>query len=336
MPTIEDPLTGEMRNATEKPPWLIQLEESGAYVEIQIEPFKSALNDNAGLNVTVDGETKEVLGEKQSLSAIGRAALEGEMEKRASLHRYRESEGDPLPKILKIPLAVAYHLRAELPKAKPSGAEESVSSERGGDVKADASPQASDEAGNDTVKDEKKAGGLNEPPTASSFMQMLHSYSKPLFLFSNGSGNSAATRSGDGADSTSRTGNESPPGSKTPTSGDGTGSKDAVDGGKVQSSTLMQLTRRNPSQGFGRRSSGSQAERPMYPMPTVIIVAVISFLIGSLLRSLLSPAEFVAEMPSGGEGTGQGGYEWREIKRLVEIKYLVGGWDFVVAVVRRP
>ena len=74
----------------------------------------------------------------------------------------------------------------------------------------------------------------------------------------------------------------------------------------------------------------------MYPMPTVIIVAVISFLIGSLLRSLLSPAEFVAEMPSGGEGTGQGGYEWREIKRLVEIKYLVGGWDFVVAVVRRP
>jgi len=331
MPTIEDPLTGEMRNAPEKPPWLIQLEESGAYVEIEIEPLKSALNDNGGLNVTVDSEAKEVLGEKQSLSAIGRTALEGEMEKRASLHRYRDSEDDPLPKILKTPLAVAYHLRAELPKAKSSGAEESVSSDQGGDVKADAPPQVSDEAGNGTVKDEKKAGGQNEPPTASSFMQMLQSYSKPLFLFSNGSGNSAVTRSGDGADSTSRTGNDSPPGSKTPTLGDGDGSKDAVDGGK-QSSTL---TRRNPSQGFGK-SSGSQAERPMYPMPTVIIVAIISFLIGSLLRSLLSPAEFVAEMPSGGEGTGQGGYEWREIKRLVEIKYLVGGWDFVVAVVRRP
>jgi hypothetical protein len=26
---------------------------------------------------------------------------------------------------------------------------------------------------------------------------------------------------------------------------------------------------------------------------------------------------------------------WREIRRLVEVKYLVGGWDFQVAVVRR-
>jgi hypothetical protein len=73
-------------------------------------------------------------------------------------------------------------------------------------------------------------------------------------------------------------------------------------------------------------------------MSTVIVVALISFLIGSLLRSLLSPAEFVAEIPvtSGADEAAKGGYEWREIKRLVEIKYLVGGWDFVVAVVRRP
>jgi len=159
-------------------------------------------------------------------------------------------------------------------------------------------------------------------------MQLLHSYSKPLLRFSNGSGNSAVTRSGDTPESTSRTGTlDSPDGSVTPKSG----------GSSKEGAKAPTLGRRNPSQGQGYVGVGqsSQAQRPMYPMPTVIIVALISFLIGSLLRSLLSPAEFVAEMPSGGEGAGKGAYEWREIKRLVEIKYLVGGWDFVVAVVRR-
>jgi hypothetical protein len=140
---------------------------------------------------------------------------------------------------------------------------------------------------------------------------------------------------------------DSSDGSQTPKGGDGlgngSGEGEEGGGGKSKSRSLIHLGRRNPrtgigSIGSGRRGglgvAGSQAER-LYPMPTVIIVALISFLIGSLLRSLLSPAEFVGELPSGGEVAGKGVYEWREIKRLVEIKYLVGGWDFVVAVVRR-
>jgi len=69
----------------------------------------------------------------------------------------------------------------------------------------------------------------------------------------------------------------------------------------------------------------------LYPLSTVLIIALISFLFGSLLRSLLTPADFIyvaqdlSELEAG----------WREIKRIVEFKYAVGGWDFLIGVVRR-
>jgi len=67
---------------------------------------------------------------------------------------------------------------------------------------------------------------------------------------------------------------------------------------------------------------------------TVIVIGLISFLIGSLLRSLISPADFIYVVTDLGEvGEIRGG--WREVKRLVEVKYIVGGWDFQIAVVRR-
>lgn len=71
-------------------------------------------------------------------------------------------------------------------------------------------------------------------------------------------------------------------------------------------------------------------------MSTVLVVAVIAFLIGSLLRSLLSPADFiyvVTDLKDAEEANN--GVGWREMRRLVEMKYVVGGWDLQVAVVRR-
>lgn len=70
-----------------------------------------------------------------------------------------------------------------------------------------------------------------------------------------------------------------------------------------------------------------------YPMSTVVFVGLIAFLIGSLLRSLVSPADFVYVVSDVGSQHEAGG--WREIRRLFEIKYLIGGWDFQIAVVRR-
>ncbi len=75
---------------------------------------------------------------------------------------------------------------------------------------------------------------------------------------------------------------------------------------------------------------------PTYPLSTVIIVALIAFLIGSLLRSMLSPADFVYVVGDLQDvQTADVSASWREIRRLLEVKYLFGGWDFQVALVRR-
>lgn len=74
--------------------------------------------------------------------------------------------------------------------------------------------------------------------------------------------------------------------------------------------------------------------RQEYPLRVVILIALIAFLLGSLLRSLLSPSDFIYVVTDVGslEHVESG---WREIRRLIEVKYLVGGWDFQIAVVRR-
>ena len=79
------------------------------------------------------------------------------------------------------------------------------------------------------------------------------------------------------------------------------------------------------------------AQRVTIPLSSVIVIALISFLLGSLLRSLLSPADFVyiardvQDMHEFGDEHGG----WRELRRLMELRYIFGSWDFVVAVVRR-
>jgi hypothetical protein len=81
----------------------------------------------------------------------------------------------------------------------------------------------------------------------------------------------------------------------------------------------------------------SAAQRITIPLSSVIVIALISFLLGSLLRSLLSPADFVyvardaQDMHEAGDEHGG----WRELRRLMELRYILGRWDFVVAVVRR-
>jgi hypothetical protein len=79
------------------------------------------------------------------------------------------------------------------------------------------------------------------------------------------------------------------------------------------------------------------AQRVTVPLSSVIVIALISFLIGSLLRSLLSPADFVYVAKDAQDmhefGDEHGG--WRELRRLMELRYIFGGWDLVVAVVRR-
>jgi hypothetical protein len=84
------------------------------------------------------------------------------------------------------------------------------------------------------------------------------------------------------------------------------------------------------SNGAERAGMGSKR----FTLWGVIVIGLISFLIRSLLRSLISPADFVYVVRDIGE-VGEMTSGWREVRRLVEVKYIVGGWDFQIAVVRR-
>lgn len=84
--------------------------------------------------------------------------------------------------------------------------------------------------------------------------------------------------------------------------------------------------------------SHQQSTTSMYPLSTVIFVAMIAFLFGSLLRSLVSPADFiyvVSDLTEADTSAAAAVNGWREIRRLLEVKHIVGGWDFQIAVVRR-
>ncbi|KAJ7089769.1 hypothetical protein B0H15DRAFT_1022009 [Mycena belliarum] len=71
----------------------------------------------------------------------------------------------------------------------------------------------------------------------------------------------------------------------------------------------------------------------VYPLSTVVIIALVAFLIGSLFRSLLSPADFIYVVRELGEDEEAKG--WREIRRLIEVKYIAWGYDVHIALVRR-
>lgn len=61
-----------MRSAPEKPDWLLQLEQNGGYIEIGILPHNevSSTETSTKLTVTVNGDAKDVLGEKDSITSV--------------------------------------------------------------------------------------------------------------------------------------------------------------------------------------------------------------------------------------------------------------------------
>jgi hypothetical protein len=68
-------------------------------------------------------------------------------------------------------------------------------------------------------------------------------------------------------------------------------------------------------------------------IPAALILGFICFLLGSLVRSLLSPADFViiknvADLTDLDEHG-----NWRRLTRLIELKYLLRGNDLIIGIV---
>ena len=89
----------------------------------------------------------------------------------------------------------------------------------------------------------------------------------------------------------------------------------------------------------------STSKRRTYTLSFVILVALISFLLGSLLRSLLTPADYIIyrNVQPGGQQVERALMQafdpqrkWREAKRLIEVRPLwFSSWDIIVAAVKR-
>lgn len=91
---------------------------------------------------------------------------------------------------------------------------------------------------------------------------------------------------------------------------------------------------------FGQSSHPTDQQK--YSLKFVIIVAIIAFLLGSFLRALLTPADFVLYASHSGKGSTASDVallsalearRWRAARRLFEIK--LPGRDLIVASVRK-
>lgn len=87
--TVEDPLTGELQSAPPKPQWLVDLEENGALVDIDIKPVDGSADGSTGMRVMVDGHNIPIANEKTSLTSLGRdELLDDKISKMSVLSRY--------------------------------------------------------------------------------------------------------------------------------------------------------------------------------------------------------------------------------------------------------
>ncbi|KAG6852904.1 hypothetical protein C0991_008273 [Blastosporella zonata] len=328
--TVQDPLTGEMHSAPPRPQWLVDMREEGAVVWVEVRPRKG-VGVGVGVKgkekgklvmVRVDGKEVDVKGEKESLTSLGREELLDDRVAKMGVLSRIPSESEPLPEELMVPVGIADELLE--PVSTRSTAPDSPLET--GEARASEGPRSDDAA---NAKKEQEAATCvpdtltpHVPHVASSgggLMGFWHGYNNPLAMFTTSVTTTTTTTSEKKDDDNNNTGTTSSNNANSDTTPSAEEGSPKADAGSGEVEVGVEVA------GNGRRQ---------FPLSTVLVVALIAFLIGSLLRSLLSPADFIYFVTDVGDGEeGVGG--WREIRRLLEVKYVLGGWDFQVAVVRR-
>ncbi|KAH7326886.1 hypothetical protein B0J17DRAFT_710152 [Rhizoctonia solani] len=291
IPDVLDPLTGETRRGPDQPEWKQRLTNEHAIVRVSIGP--GTIKDK----IRADGNLVDVLSEKKSIVALGRAALEDDHVGYPLLSRSRVGDGPKTPSSLSWPVVAATHLYSDEPiaKAPPSEPVEKV-------VEEPAPLETSQTEADSTSTPKSPVRPAQSRRPSASLFGFLSAYTNSV--------NKMPSIS-DAEKESKRETQEPPPENQPPE--------------QPPTSTVAPPVE-------ARQVLFDQRHSTM----TLLIVAIIAFLVGSLLRSLISPADFIymGSAKSPNENADEDG--WRQVKRLVEIKYGWWGWDFVVAVVRRP
>ncbi|KAF8836940.1 hypothetical protein BDN67DRAFT_998273 [Paxillus ammoniavirescens] len=329
--TVQDPLTGETRGAPPRPQWFLDLQERGFVVQVEIRPLCGASGsgdasgggarrngNGGGAVVKVGGVVVGVAGEKESLTALGRDELQDDRVSRMLILHRSADDGDAFPDELKVPLARTDHYLLDsdalVPAVEVSEHDPKMTEEDGPKQEDFEKGLTSDALENGTV-----AQTLVPPSGSGGLLGFLNAYPNPLTRWTTSSVKNAEPRRPSAASSRQSS-----------------GTIPKVPGGLIEAETRDTTT---PSTATGTAKgmvtgTATGTATTAYPLSSVLIIALIAFLIGSLLRSLLSPADFIYVVTDAQDAE-EVGTGWREIRRLVEVKYIVGGWDFQIAVVRR-
>ncbi|KAG6811308.1 hypothetical protein H0H92_008065 [Tricholoma furcatifolium] len=337
--TVLDPLTGETRSAPPRPAWLVDM-RGGAVVEVEVRPRKDpgvsvgTVGSVRGLKsketkpkdkVRVDGKEVVVLGEKESLTALGREELLDDRVAKMDVLSRIPSESEPLPQELKLPVGIADDL-LDPTTTSPATRDGTEPIKESNSV-----TERSPDEGSSPSKEQDAASPPSTltprvPQVASpgGLLGFLHAYNNPLitrFTSANANASTSTTTTNDTATDNNSTSTGSTNSDGPPSTAEGvprtkeSGSPKLPGGlGETEAGT----------------TTGTMARGRQFGMSSVLVVALIAFLIGSLLRSLISPADFVYFVSDGKEA--EKGSGWREIRRLFELKSVVGGWDLQVAV----
>ncbi|KAG6909793.1 hypothetical protein DXG01_015286 [Tephrocybe rancida] len=325
--TVQDPLTGETRSAPPRPVWLVDTREGGAVIEVEIRPRTGKVTKAKGkglAQVRVDGNEVDVIGDKESLTSLGREELLDDRVAKMGVLSRIPSESEPLPEELKLPVAIADDL-LDYPSTSsttPDGTQPIV------ETNAVLEPTGEEAPGNASDQEAASVPSTLTPrvphvASGGGLLGFWHTYNNPLAMFTTNTTTTPTTETTEN-NNNAITGTSSTNPDTTPSpAGENKGPKDGTGSPKLPG---------------GLEDVEVAAARPdtrgrQFPLSTVLVVALIAFLIGSLLRSLLSPADFIYFVTDVKEAEEAGG--WREIRRLLEVKYILGGWDFQVAAVRR-
>ncbi|CAE6497280.1 unnamed protein product [Rhizoctonia solani] len=249
--------------------------------------------------IRADGNLVDVLSEKKSIVALGRGALEDDYIGYPLLSRSRVGDGPKIPSSLSWPVVAATHLHSDEPTVKllPSEPVEQI-------VEEPAPLEVSQTEAVSTLAPKSPSRPAQSRRPSASLFGFLSAYTNQV---------NKMTSISDAETESKRESQVPPPTNQTP----------------EQQSVSTAIA---PTQAQQLLFDQRQRHSTM----TLLIVAIIAFLVGSLLRSLISPADFIYMGSANSPNEHADADGWRQVKRLVEIKYGWWGWDFVVAVVRRP
>ncbi|WWC87689.1 uncharacterized protein L201_002581 [Kwoniella dendrophila CBS 6074] len=327
---ISDPLSGIAAAPTPRPRWLLDLINDGAVIQLTLKTHRSPqITELDGGQTMKKGYfygSNEIIVEDEKRSKHFGLRDNNNKQNLPQLVNRSTQNSTSLDK----PLAVAReYMKDELKKGDEIG--ENV--EGAGTIDGTTTPLEEESNSTSEIKPPQPI----EPSSATTIQESTSRYSYNFWKYSRlprFTSNSAPATAEHSPIKSNLPKLPDPPKPPTPSL-----STSSLINNSNDSSSTSGITRPHEATQKGLISKNEILRKPVVSLPGLIIACIVCLLLGSLLRSLLSEADFViyqSSIPSSStiDSTASGHEHWRELKRLAEWKI---GWnrDLIVAIARR-